>query len=88
TIDPRSTIGKRITDLALDNGEKLEASKKYKVAGWATLNQQSEGDPIWDVVATYLRDQDSVTIEKLNTPKLKDVKNDPGVENYRGDVLS
>ncbi|MGM0476502.1 MAG: thiosulfohydrolase SoxB [Pseudomonadota bacterium] len=88
TIDPRSTIGKRITDLALDNGEKLEASKKYKVAGWATVNQQSEGDPIWDVVATYLRDQDTVTIDKLNTPKLKNVKNDPGVENYRGDVLS
>ncbi|MFO8156280.1 MAG: thiosulfohydrolase SoxB [Thiohalospira sp.] len=88
TIDPRSTIGKRITDLALDNGEKLEASKKYKVAGWATVNQQSEGDPIWDVVATYLRDQDTVTIDKLNTPKLKNVKNDPGVENYRGEVLS
>ncbi len=88
TIDPRATIGKRISELTLDNGDKLEASKKYKVAGWATVNQPSPGEPIWDVVATYLRDRDTVTIDKLNTPKLKNVKNDPGVENYRGEILS
>ena len=88
TIDPTATIGKRISDLTLDNGEKLEANKTYKVAGWATVGEQSPGEPIWDVVATYLRDRDTVSIDKLNTPKLRNVKGNPGIDDYAGEILS
>ncbi|MFP4607398.1 thiosulfohydrolase SoxB [Thiohalospira sp.] len=88
TMDPTAKMGKRLTDLTLDNGEKLEADKKYKVAGWATVGEESDGEPIWDVVATYLRDRDTVTIDKLNTPKLKNVKGNPGIDDYDGEILS
>ncbi|MFY9975629.1 MAG: thiosulfohydrolase SoxB [Chromatiaceae bacterium] len=80
--DPNQTIGKRITDMQLDDGTKIEADKPYVVAGWATVGSQSPGEPIWDTVATYLRDVKTVKIERLNTPKLKGVKGNPGLADY------
>ena len=54
TCAPAETVGKRISGLKLDNGHALEARKNYKVAGWASVNEQS-GAPIWDVVTRHLR---------------------------------
>jgi sulfur-oxidizing protein SoxB len=50
---PAEPAGRRISDLKLDNGHTLEAGKRYRVAGWASVNAQS-GAPIWDVVAKHL----------------------------------
>ena len=80
-FDPLQTMGKRVSEMTLDNGEKIEAGKKYKVAGWATVGSQSPGEPIWDTVATYLRDVKTVKIKKLNTPVLLNTANNPGVTN-------
>lgn len=80
--DPNQSFGKRISDMTLDNGSRIEASKKYMVAGWATVGSQSPGRPIWDVVADYLRDQKQVKINKLNTPKLIGMSGNPGLEDY------
>ncbi|TVO74825.1 thiosulfohydrolase SoxB [Sedimenticola selenatireducens] len=80
--DPNQSFGKRISDMTLDDGTKIEANKKYMVAGWATVGSQSPGRPIWDVVADYLRDQKQVKINKLNTPKLVGMKGNPGLEDY------
>ena len=54
TCTPAETVGKRISDLKLDNGHAIEAGKHYKVAGWASVNEQA-GAPVWDVVANHLR---------------------------------
>ncbi|MGY4155948.1 sulfur-oxidizing protein SoxB [Bradyrhizobium sp. USDA 4461] len=54
TCTPAESVGKRISELKLGNGKHLEAGKHYKVAGWASVNQQN-GVPIWDVVARHLR---------------------------------
>src|SRR5437868_4482359 len=54
TCSPNETVGKRISDLKLDNGHALDAAKRYKVSGWASVNEQS-GAPVWDVVARHLR---------------------------------
>ena len=64
--------------MTLDDGEKIEPGKSYKVAGWATVNAQSPGAPIWEVVAEYLPDRRSARIAKLNTPKLVNVDGNPG----------
>ena len=77
--DPNQGFGKRISEMTLDDGTKVEADKKYMVAGWATVGSQSPGRPIWDVVADYLRDSKTVKIEKLNTPKLVGVEGNPGI---------
>ncbi len=68
--------------MTLDSGEKIEASKSYKVSGWATVGSRSEGADIWDVVATHLRDRKVASIDKLNTPKLKNVGGNPGIMDY------
>jgi len=78
-LDPTAGAGKRVSNMQLDNGKKIDANKSYKVAGWATVGSQSPGAPIWDVVAEYMRDQKTVNFKKLNTPKLKSLKSNPGI---------
>jgi sulfur-oxidizing protein SoxB len=51
---PAESVGRRISDLKLDNGRPLEAARSYKVAGWASVNEQ-RGRPVWDVFAGHLR---------------------------------
>jgi S-sulfosulfanyl-L-cysteine sulfohydrolase len=51
---PSETVGKRISELKLDGRGTLEAGKSYKVAGWASVNEQ-KGTPVWDVVASHLK---------------------------------
>ena len=77
-MDPTAGAGERISAMQLDDGTPIEAGKTYKVAGWATVGSQSPGAPIWEVVADYLRDRDVTRIEKLNTPKLKNMAGNPG----------
>jgi sulfur-oxidizing protein SoxB len=80
--EPGADFGKRISGMTLDDGTQIEADKRYMVAGWATVGAQSPGEPIWETVATYLRDQKTVKIKKLNTPKLVGVEGNPGLANY------
>jgi sulfur-oxidizing protein SoxB len=77
--DPVGDFGARISEMTLDNGKIIDANKTYKVAGWATVNSQSSGAPIWDVVADHLRSQERLSIEKINTPKLKNMKGNKGL---------
>jgi sulfur-oxidizing protein SoxB len=53
TCTPAEGIGRRISDLKLGNGRAIEAGKTYKVAGWASVNEQ-KGIPVWDVLARHL----------------------------------
>ena len=79
TIDPNQTIGKRITDMRLDDGTVIEADKNYTVAGWATVGEKAPGKPIWEVVAEYLRDEKVAKITKLNSPKIVGMEGNPGI---------
>ncbi|MDZ7752815.1 MAG: thiosulfohydrolase SoxB [Gammaproteobacteria bacterium] len=88
TCDPTAEMGNRIQELRLDDGSLIEGDKTYKVAGWATVGSQSPGAPVWDVVADYLRDRKSARIDKLNTPKLRNVEGNPGLADYANQVLS
>jgi len=44
----------RISDARLDNGEKIDPNKSYKLAGWATVNRTPEGRLMWDVTRDYI----------------------------------
>ncbi|MDP1982101.1 MAG: 5'-nucleotidase C-terminal domain-containing protein, partial [Sulfuritalea sp.] len=77
TCTPNAGMGKRITDMRL-KGQPLEAGKKYKVAGWAPVAEGAQGEPVWDVVARYLRDKKTITPRKLNQPKLLGMKGNAG----------
>jgi sulfur-oxidizing protein SoxB len=78
TCDPNAAMGKRIQDMRLA-GKPLEADKTYKVAGWAAVGQGVTGEPIWDVVARWLREHKTVTPRRLNAPKLVGMAGNPGL---------
>ncbi len=78
TCDLRQGFGKRINNMAL-KGKPVDPNKKYKVAGWAPVAEGATGEPIWDVVAGYLRDKKVITPRKLNLPKLIGVKGNAGI---------
>jgi len=80
-IDPAAAMGKRITRMEL-NGKPLDASRKYKVAGWAPVSEDARnagGEPVWDVVARYLRSQKTVKPRALELPKLEGAAGNPGL---------
>jgi sulfur-oxidizing protein SoxB len=78
TCDLRQSIGKRINNMML-NGKAIDPNKKYKVAGWAPVSEGVTGEPIWDVVAGYLRDKKVITPRKLNLPRLEGVEGNAGI---------
>jgi sulfur-oxidizing protein SoxB len=76
--DPHAKIGNRIQDMRL-KGKPLDATKTYKVAGWAPVAEGAQGEPIWEVVARWLRDKKTVTPRSLNTPRLIGVGGNAGL---------
>jgi sulfur-oxidizing protein SoxB len=79
--DPNAKMGGRISEMML-KGRPLEASKKYKVAGWAPVSEearQAGGEPIWDLMAKYLRERKVVKPLALNLPRLKGMQGNPGI---------
>jgi sulfur-oxidizing protein SoxB len=62
-IDINQPIGSRISELTLlKSGEKLDPAKTYVVAGWASVNEGTEGPQIWDVVENHIRTLGTVTV--------------------------
>lgn len=77
-IDPMKTIGNRISDMRL-RGKPIEASKQYKVAGWAPVAEGASGEPIWDVMARYLKGQKTIRPRSLNLPIINGMTGNPGM---------
>jgi sulfur-oxidizing protein SoxB len=63
SIDISKPQGSRITDLTLlKTGEAIDPSKTYMIAGWASVNEGTEGPQIWDVVENHIRNQGTVSV--------------------------
>ena len=62
-IDVNKKQGERITNLTLlRTGEQIDPAKTYVVAGWASVNEGTEGPQIWDVVENHIRQKGTVTV--------------------------
>lgn len=71
SIDVSKPVGSRISNLThLKSGKPIDASKSYTVAGWASINENTQGPPIWDVVAAHVRKQGTVKIEPNTAVKV------------------
>jgi sulfur-oxidizing protein SoxB len=77
TLDLTQRHGRRIQNVTI-KGKPLNAAKKYKVAGWASVQPIEPGKPVWDVVADYLRAAKTVRIGKPYIPRLKGASGNPG----------
>lgn len=70
-IDVSKPMGSRISALThLKSGQPIEANKTYTVAGWASINQNTQGPPIWDVVADHIRKRGTVSVMPNNAVKV------------------
>ena len=56
--------------MLLKTGEKIDPSKTYIVSGWASVNENTEGPQIWDVVENYIRRNQTISIEPSNNVKV------------------
>jgi sulfur-oxidizing protein SoxB len=71
-LNPTGKMGTRIQQMTL-NGKAIQSSKKYIVAGWASVQDEKDGKPIWEVVAEHLRDKKTISIHDVNLPQLPDL---------------
>jgi S-sulfosulfanyl-L-cysteine sulfohydrolase len=56
TIDIGKPMGQRISELTLrPSGKAVEPGRDYVVAGWASVNEGTEGPAIWDVVMNHIQ---------------------------------
>ncbi len=63
-IDITKPQGERISEMTLlKTGEAIDPAKSYVVAGWASVNEDTEGPAIWDVVESYVKRKGRVTID-------------------------
>jgi sulfur-oxidizing protein SoxB len=81
SCDPNARLGARISNLVL-KGEPLAADRKYKVAGWGPVSEESRatgGEAIWDLAARYLRTRKVVSPQPPNPPRLLGVSGNAGM---------
>lgn len=70
-IDISKPMGSRISGMThLKSGKAIEATKTYTVSGWASINENTQGPPIWDVVAAYVAKVSTVRIEPNTAVKV------------------
>ena len=76
SIAPLAASGQRIGDMRLKNTA-IDPNKTYKVAGWASM-QQVDGEPIWDVVARWLRSKKHIDAVDVKQPVVKGLEGNQG----------
>ncbi|AEG92470.1 thiosulfohydrolase SoxB [Ramlibacter tataouinensis] len=83
SCNPAAPMGRRIEDMRL-GGKPIEASRRYKVAGWAPVAEEARhsGAPaVWEVVEQWLKARGGkVTARKPNMPRLTGAVPNPGFE--------
>jgi len=76
--EPRARIGSRISDMRI-GARPIEPQKRYKVAGWAPVAEGASGEPVWEVVARYLRAKKTLPPLQPNLPRLTGAEGNPGL---------
>ncbi|MFM1988957.1 MAG: hypothetical protein RJA99_1914 [Pseudomonadota bacterium] len=82
-IEPGARMGARISDLRL-RGEPLDASRRYRVAGWAGVSEEARGapgaKPVWELVEAWLKARGGRVSPRVpNIPRIVGQAGDPGL---------
>jgi sulfur-oxidizing protein SoxB len=74
SIDVSKPIGSRISAMThLKSGQPIEPNKDYTVAGWASVNEGTQGPPVWELVERYVAAEKSVRIAPNSSVKISGV---------------
>ncbi|HXZ46334.1 MAG TPA: thiosulfohydrolase SoxB [Pseudolabrys sp.] len=70
-IDVSQPIGQRISAMVHLKPEKpIEPKKEYVIAGWASVNEGTEGPPIWDLVERYVAAEKTLRVPPNTSVKI------------------
>ena len=73
-VDVGRPQGSRISNMTLlKTGEPIDPARSYVVAGWASVNEGTEGPQIWDVVENHVRKLGTVRVEENNSVEVTGV---------------
>lgn len=71
TCAPKADKGARINDVTITRtGKPLEADRKYVVAGWASVNEGTQGPPIYELMEKYITAKKVIDLPKNETIKV------------------
>lgn len=63
-IDVGAPMGSRISNMTLlSSGAAIDPATTYTIAGWASVNEGTEGPQIWDVVEAHIRKLGTVRLD-------------------------
>ena len=55
-------MGERVSNMTLlSSGEPIDPKKDYVVAGWASVNPDADGPPIYDLVKRHIKKKKVIT---------------------------
>ncbi len=64
-IDVSKPQGERISNMTLlKTGEPIDPARNYVVAGWASVNEGTEGPQIWNIVENHIAKLGTVTVQE------------------------
>jgi sulfur-oxidizing protein SoxB len=73
-IDVSKPIGQRISAMThLKSGKAIEPKADYVVAGWASVNEGTEGPPVWDLVERYIAAEKTVRVAPNTSVKISGI---------------
>lgn len=71
SIDISKPQGERISNMTLlSSGEAIDPARNYVVAGWASVNEDTEGPQIWDVLENHIRKTGTVSVSENNNVEI------------------
>ncbi len=74
SIDIHKPIGSRITDMTLvKTGKPIDPSREYVVSGWASVNEGTEGPPVYDLVSDYISKKKVVSVPENKNIRIKGI---------------
>jgi sulfur-oxidizing protein SoxB len=74
SIDVSKSVGQRISNMThLNSGKPIEPTKEYTVAGWASVNEGTQGPPVWELVERYVAAEKTVRVAPNTSVKISGV---------------
>ncbi len=72
TFEIGQKIGRRVSGMTLlSTGEPIDPAKNYVVGGWASVNPNTEGPPVYDLVSSYIKRKKVINLPENRAVKVK-----------------
>jgi sulfur-oxidizing protein SoxB len=70
-LDAGKPMGSRVSEIThLKSGKLIDPAKEYTVAGWASVAENTEGPPVWDLVEKHVAGLKTVKVAPSTAVKL------------------